>query len=349
MALLPKGWSISRQVLPVVAVIGLLFAVFLIVTGQPDRSLDEPAEKPAHAVGALADAPRVAGSGVVEPSSELVSIGTSLPGLVTDVLVRPGDYVSRGQPLFTVDDRAQRARLDESTAAIAQAEAAIAEAVSASETADRQLALYRQVEDIAAVSRAEVIRAEGDAASARSRLGIARAQLKAAQAGAGSAQTDLARLTVRAPIDGEILAVNIRPGEFVQAGGAQGGNAEAYIEMGETRPLYVRVDIDEDEAVRLATGAAASVNPRGAADRKVQAKFVRVEPLVVPKRSLTNSASERVDVRVVQVLYELPPTDGLFRVGQQIDAFIPARKPAPEPAPAPAPAPAKTAKTKGGQ
>lgn len=336
MALLPKGWSISRHVLPVAALVGLLVAVYVMLTGQPDRTLDDPAEKPAHAEGALADAPRVAGSGVVEPSSEMVSIGTSLSGLVTDVLVRPGDYVTRGQPLFTVDDRAQRARLEESRAAIAQAEAAIAEAVSATETAGRQLALYRQVEDAAAVSRAEVIRAEGDAAAARSRLSVARAQLTAARAAAGSAQTDLGRLTVRAPIGGEILAVNIRPGEFVQAGGAQGGNTQAYIDMGETRPLYVRVDIDEDEAVRLEMGAAASVNPRGAASHKVQAKFVRVEPLVVPKRSLTNSASERVDVRVVQVLYELPPTDGIFRVGQQIDAFIPARKTGPQPAPAPA-------------
>ncbi|MDZ4306908.1 efflux RND transporter periplasmic adaptor subunit [Allopontixanthobacter sp.] len=331
MALLPKGWSISRHILPIAAFVGLLVAIYLMLSGQPDRTLDDPAEKPAHAAGALADAPRVAGSGVVEPSSELVSIGTSLSGLVTDVMVRPGDYVTRGQPLFMVDDRAQRARLEESRAAVAQAEAAIAEAVSASETAGRQLALYRQVEDAAAVSRAEVIRAEGDAAAARSRLSVARAQLEAAQAAASSARTDLARLTVRAPIGGEILAVNIRPGEFVQAGGAQGGNAEAYIEMGETRPLSVRVDIDEDEAIRLETGAAAIVNPRGAADRKVEAKFVRVEPLVVPKRSLTNSASERVDVRVVQVLYELPPTDGLFRVGQQIDAFIPARKAAPGP------------------
>ena len=49
------------------------------------------------------------------------------------------------------------------------------------------------------------------------------------------------------------------------------------------------------------------------------------EPLVVPKRSLTNTAAERVDVRVLQVIYALPEADGLFRVGQQVDAYIPAR------------------------
>ena len=52
----------------------------------------------------------------------------------------------------------------------------------------------------------------------------------------------------------------------------------------------------------------------------------RAEPLIVPKRSLTNSAQERVDVRVLQLIYALPETNGGFRVGQQVDAFIPARK-----------------------
>lgn len=126
-------------------------------------------------------------------------------------------------------------------------------------------------------------------------------------------------------MSGEILAVNIRPGEFVSAGAPQGGSAEPYIRMGETRPLHVRIDIDEDEAVRLDIGAPAFVSPRGAAESQVRAGFVRAEPLVVPKRSLTNSSAERVDVRVLQVLYALPTTD-MFRVGQQVDAFIPAKR-----------------------
>jgi hypothetical protein len=48
---------------------------------------------------------------------------------------------------------------------------------------------------------------------------------------------------------------------------------------------------------------------------------------VIPKRSLTNSAAERVDVRVLQVIFALPDDkDDLFRIGQQVDAFIPARR-----------------------
>jgi multidrug resistance efflux pump len=261
-------------------------------------------EQPPKAVGKLANAPRVAGAGVVEPASEVIDIGSALSGLVTDVQVRPGDRVAKGAVLFTVDARA-----------------AIAEASAAQKTAREQLALYRQLADPAAVSRAEVIRAEGEEAAATSRLGLARARLAAAQAASAAARTEIDRLVVRAPIAGEILAVNIRPGEFVAT---QGGSSQPFIQMGETNPLHVRVDIDENEVARVALGKPAVISPRGAAELHVEATFVRAEPQVVPKRSLTNSAAERVDVRVLQLIYALPESDA-FRVGQQIDAFIPAK------------------------
>lgn len=321
MSILPSNISFSRHILPILAVVGLVVATLYTIGSLPDRSTSEPENQPPKAAGALADAPRVSGSGIVEPASEVIDIGSALSGLVTDVRVAPGDRVEKGQVLFLVDDRAARAALAEANAAIREARATIAEAQTARDTARQQLALYESLSDPAAVSRSEVIRAEGEARAASSRLELARARLNAAQARAGSAQTELNRLTVRAPIAGEILAVNIRPGEFVAT---QGGNGQPFIQMGETNPLHVRVDIDENEAVRVKLGAPATISPRGAAEIRVEASFVRVEPQVVPKRSLTNSAAERVDVRVLQVIYALPQSKEaeVFRVGQQIDAFV---------------------------
>ncbi len=317
-----RNVSFARQILPIAALIGVVFAAWLIFFGLPDRSTAQPAEQPPKAVGQLANEARVAGSGIVEPSSEVIDIGSALSGLVIDVLVKPGDRVAKGAVLFLVDARAARASLNQANAAINEARAAIAEAGTAQTTAREQLALYRSLSDPAAVSRAEVIRAEGDEAGATSRLGSARARLAAAQSAAAAARTEIERLTVRAPIAGEILAVNVHPGEFVATQG--GGNSQPFIQMGETNPLHVRVDIDENEIGRVALGTAAVISPRGAAELHVNATFVRAEPQVVPKRSLTNSAAERVDVRVLQLIYALPPSEA-FRVGQQIDAFIPAK------------------------
>lgn len=322
MVLLPSNISFSRQILPTVAIVGIIIAAIYIFADLPDREITEPDRQPPKATGELANSARVAGAGLVEPSSEIIDIGSALSGLITDLRVQPGDRVEKGQPLFLVDDRAARARLQEANAAISEARAAIVEARTARDTANQQLALYRNLDDPAAVSQSEVIQAEGNAATASSRLQVAQARLAAAQASASSASTELGRLTVRAPISGEILAVNIRPGEFVAT---QGGNSQPFIQMGQTDPLHVRIDIDENEAARVNLGAAAIVSPRGAAELQVEAGFVRAEPQVVPKRQLTNSAAERVDVRVLQVIYALPAGD-IFRVGQQVDAFIPAKK-----------------------
>lgn len=316
--------SFSRQILPGLALVGIIVAIYLVFIQAPDRSQAEAKETPARVQDELAGEPRVAGSGVVEPSSEVIEVGTAIGGLVETVLVAPGDRVTAGQPLFRVDTRNLNARVTEARASIARAEAAIAEARTAETTARRQLDLYRNIDDPLAVSRAEIINAEGNATTARSRRQLAEAELRAARATLNSAQTEADRAIVRAPISGEILRVDVRPGELVNAGPGGGG---PYIRMGETNPLHVRIDIDEDEAVRLRVGAPAIVSPRGGAEQRVEAAFVRAEPLVVPKQSLTNSASERVDVRVLQLIYRLPANaPEAFRVGQQVDAFIAAEE-----------------------
>ena len=61
---------------------------------------------------------------------------------------------------------------------------------------------------------------------------------------------------------------------------------------------------------------------RGNPNLRTNLIFVRVEPYVVPKRSLTGDATERVDTRVLQVLYAFARTNLDVYVGQHMDAFI---------------------------
>jgi hypothetical protein len=70
------------------------------------------------------------------------------------------------------------------------------------------------------------------------------------------------------------------------------------------------------------TGAKARAHV-GGAELKVELEFVRFEPLVVPKKSLTGDATERVDTRVLQVIYRVVGTmpERLF-IGQQMDVFV---------------------------
>jgi hypothetical protein len=85
------------------------------------------------------------------------------------------------------------------------------------------------------------------------------------------------------------------------------------------------VDIDENDAWRVKPGAKAVAYVRGSSDLSTPAQFVRFEPLVIPKRSLTGNSAERVDTRVLQVLFAFPRDKLPVYVGQQMDVMIEAR------------------------
>ncbi|MDT0577071.1 efflux RND transporter periplasmic adaptor subunit [Croceicoccus sp. F390] len=315
-----KKLSFARQVLPVLALVLIALSAWFIWGGQPEDGLTQPAiTPPTTPAGQVAS---VAGVGVVEPSSEVIAIGSNLAGIVTRVFVEEGTQVAQGQPLFTLDDREARADIAEAVARVATARAQVMEAEAALAVARRQDALYADIEDDRAFSRQELIASGGDVSTARARVASARAGVTAAEAALAAARVTLARLTVVAPRTAEVLAVNTRAGEYASAGPAPTGG-DPLMELGVTRPLHIRVDIDEDQIARVAIGAPAIVSPRGDAQRRIRAPFVRAEPKISPKRSLTNAATERVDVRVLQLLYVVEPSTDL-RVGQQVDAFVPA-------------------------
>jgi hypothetical protein len=68
----------------------------------------------------------------------------------------------------------------------------------------------------------------------------------------------------------------------------------------------------------------------GQSQRALPLSFVRVEPHVLPKRSLSGDNRERVDTRVLEVIYELNPSDAAVYVGQQVNVYISADERNPE-------------------
>jgi hypothetical protein len=92
--------------------------------------------------------------------------------------------------------------------------------------------------------------------------------------------------------------------------------------VGQVDPLAVRVDIDENDAWRVEQGRPASAVLRGNTSIGFHLTFVRFEPYVIPKRSLTGESSERVDTRVLQAIYSFKRESLPIYVGQLVDVFI---------------------------
>src|SRR5262249_56670467 len=68
----------------------------------------------------------VAGSGIIEPASEVIALATERGGVVTRIAVVAGDLVKAGQPLFSIDDRNYRATVAQDEATVASATASVA-------------------------------------------------------------------------------------------------------------------------------------------------------------------------------------------------------------------------------
>ncbi|QJD30311.1 efflux RND transporter periplasmic adaptor subunit [Methylococcus geothermalis] len=305
---------LPKATLPVLAVAGFLFGVYSVVTGnQPPPvapAVVEPSRPPFKSY--------IAGAGIVEAGSRNIGIGTPLPGLIKSVDVKVGDRIEAGAVLFRLDDREPLAELEVRRADLAKAQASVVEAEASLTDVNTLLALAEAVTDERAISAEDIKRRRNAVLIAKARLETARAQVKQAEAQLALVQTTLDRMVVRAPIKGEILQVNVRLGEYATAGFLN----TPLIIMGDMDRLHIRVDIDENDAWRFHKDGKAYGYLRGNSQLGTELKLAYVEPYIVPKRSLTGDSTERVDTRVLQVLYSFDPAALPVYVGQQMDVFI---------------------------
>ena len=314
--------------LPVFAALVLLVATVSIVRSQPHRQLEPPDAAPPRSQFEN----RVAAVGLVEASSENFSLSAELPGVVDKVYVKVGQDVKAGDPLVKLDTRAlEAARLErQNDLAVRKAEVEsvkgrAAKARAALAEARNNLRFAEGLQDVRGISaeelshrRSAVDMAQAELTSDEADIASAEAAVNSAAAALNSVETDLARSVITAPMDARVLLVKIHPGEYAPAG----LTPQPWLMVGQVTPLNVRVDIDEHEAWRVKPGAPAVAQVRGDANLSTPARFVRFEPYVTPKQSLTGDSTERVDTRVLQAIYQIERSDLPLFVGQQMDVFI---------------------------
>src|SRR5437660_10050411 len=265
----------SKLVLPTVALAMLAFGVFHILKAQ--QTLPKPSPPAPPARSPFSNTIAGAGVVEAETENIAIGSALPGVVLEVFVPVdKVGQRVKAGDPLFRVDDRQLRAQLRFQKANLLAAEAQLAkletqprpEELPPSEakvrTAKATVALAQDLSERAqklfpnrAVSEEDFRQRQLAYETARQQLSqvqaehqllkagawdkdkaIARAAVEQARAQVDMIQTDLDRALVRAPVDGDVLQVNVRPGEYVGAPPSQ-----ALVVLGNLRKLHVRVDI----------------------------------------------------------------------------------------------------------
>lgn len=293
----------KRYLLPAIAVVGALIALGVVFWSQQKTPVVPILYPPAHSPYEHS----IAGAGVVETSSLNITVGSPFNEIIARLCVLEGDRVKAGDILFELDTRAfEAARVMAHT----RVEAARVDL----EDKQTQFSFYERLQCKSAVSEQQYQAAYFAMKEAQEALCTAQADLQVAM-------TNIERSIIRSPIDAFILQVNIRPGESAAAVPFVSSEATMIL-LGNVNPLHMRIDIDEYDAWRYQKGARACAFVRGNSSISFPMEFVRVEPYIIPKASFTGDTIERVDTRVLQVLYQFDWGELPIYPGQILDIFI---------------------------
>lgn len=291
----------------------------------------------------------IVSAGVVETSSGNISIGTPITEIVEQVFVKTGDYVKEGEPLFKLNTTFLESDLEEKKAELliiqAKKEKQLAhprQEIIAKQTAHlkqaetaflnkwTQYELVNKVDNPKAISRDEFNRKKYEAIAAKYSMEeaqgeldlvlagtwshdiyITRREIKQAQAKVNSILTKIDRSTIRAPLDGYVLKLNVKKGEIVKADEPK----TIPIVFGSISPLHLRVSIDERDIWRIIPGAKGVAHMLGNKSLGIPIKYVRLEPHII------NASSSRV----LNLIYELDDQDSHLYPGMVLDVILEAR------------------------
>jgi HlyD family secretion protein len=284
--------------LAILGVLGGLIAAYLF--GRTPQTLP-----PAFAPASSSYETAIYANGIIESeqsSGSNIVIYPQVAGPVTQVLVHEGQEVTRGMPLVTLDDALPKANFELAQATL----------TTARDQYNKRLVSYGI--DPKSISK--------------DTLDTARDLASQAQAALKASAVALAQYVIRAPSDGVVLAINSTVGSYVSPQGAYDvytqGFSPLIVMSADQNHLAVRCYVDEILIARLPAPEhiQAQMLIHGT-DIKVPLEFVRVQPYVSPKIELSNQRQEKVDLRVLAVVFRFEKKD-LPRVypGQLVDVFI---------------------------
>lgn len=300
----------------------------------------------------------ISGVGIVEASSNNISIGVPVNRIVEKVLVHVGQEVKKGEVLFTLENqdlqadltarkvdyeiaKAQLQKMKEfpRTEDVAAAQAALKNTQIELDQAQNQYEMVQALQDSRALSQQEMNRRRFNYEQAKARmqeaqanlnkvtagtwkpdLEIAELQVEQAKASVNRVQADIERTIIRSPLTGKVLQIHIHEGE-------SSATTNKLMIVGNTDEVYLKVSINQFDAPYFHSQAQAVAFLRGNAHMEFALEFVRLVPYLVNKQNFTTDIIDKTDTRVLQVIYRIKNTDHNIFVGQQMDVFIEAEIP----------------------
>lgn len=292
-------------------------------------SLSQPAAPTPTAVVEHRDlSSTVSVSGSTQPVSSVV-VTPEVDGIIQDLRVSEGDTVHKGDVLFTLkNDSLDRAVTEATT----QVDSAQRQQKSAQSAYDRAYDAYKKA--LKAWNSAPSAEAQAamvdpdtlypDVESASDALETAKAGVQTAQQALADAQSTANKRTVRAPMDGSVIAVGAQNGAaFGSAQGAAGdATTTAPVQIGDLSQMRVTTQVSEVDISSLSVGQTASVTFSALPDLTLDATVERIATVSSSSDSGSYGGSYGGGLVTYKVTLLIPNPDPRLKPGMTANATI---------------------------
>ena len=299
-----------------IAIVGIIAGIVSVmvynerVKPQPPLTVNyNPYENGIYATG-IVESDQINGSNV--------NIFSEVSSRVTDIMVINGEKVHKGTPLLTLDDSVQRGTVEKDLAAIEYAEANL---IDVAEQLEKIQMAYRL--NPKSVSLNDLDNATNAVMIAEESVNMARGQYVADKA-------LLDKYTIYSPIDGIVLRIVPAIGDYSSvAVGTWDTYTQGFlppVQLGVVTPhMQVRAYVDEILVPQLPSPEKieAKLFIRGMQNKSIPLEFSSIQPSTIPNIELSDERNERVDVRVLPIIFKFEkPEDINIFPGQLVDIYI---------------------------
>jgi HlyD family secretion protein len=305
----------NKTVKWILIVLGILIVVLIVgklIAGNGDEGVKVSTEKAAKRT----IIETVNASGKVYPEVE-VKITPDISGQITELDVKEGDSVKKGQMLARIYADIYATQRDQAAAAVNQQQAMTANSQSqldalkaTMDQAQRTYERQKQLLQDKVVSKAEFEQAESAYLSAKANYNAAlqgirgnQASVVSAEANLEKANKDLSRTTLTAPMDGVISSLSVKKGERVAGNSFTLGTE--MMRVADMSVMEVRVDVGENDIVKVNLGDSADVEVDAYNNRKFKGLVTQIASSTESSGTTTISSSN--DVTNYEVRIRLLP------------------------------------------
>jgi HlyD family secretion protein len=252
----------------------------------------------------------VTASGQIEPKKK-VDVSSDITGRIVSLPVKEGEMVERGQVVVRIDPSLYETDVQRNEASLANAQANEAQAQANKDQAERAWTRNRDIraQNAQLVSQEALETAETQRAVAIANLDAAQRQVQQARAGLRSAQENLRKTTIIAPMSGRVTRLAVEEGE-VAVPGTFSRETGLLMTISDLSVIQVQVKVDETDVVRIHNNDSAEISIDAFPDSVFSGRVTEIRNSSVTGQPTTqnqNGVEQAVDY-YVKVTLDRPPT-----------------------------------------